>query len=935
MDVIYTLSGGSWLQQLLNGVATFTQSSDFSRLVAMGTTLSVVITAVAYIGKKDLMLFVKWAAYLVLITGILLGVKRSVQVIDLSEPSQVYQVDNVPLGIAMPFSLITGVGYGLTQAYEMVFTNPDAMTYSRTGMLFGASLVNASTDFASTNPEIAGLFSDYVQDCVVGDILLNHKYSMNELMNTTDPYSLIFSNPSPLRGVFKDDGTFETCQEAAAELQKNIVTDSSTGGGSWEYYVRHLMGGRTDATALFGQLMGDSYSYFYGSSQTASEIMKSNVTINALRHGISSYATRSGDTASLMNLSTETSFEKLRLSQSTSAKIATEQLPLMHTLVMGMLLGLFPVVIVLALAGTMPWNILRTYILMLMSLQMWPVLFAVLNSCINYRLRVSLGDMTPTLSNLSLTQQKYSDLAGLAGYAALFIPPAAYFLAFAMEKGMLSMLGGMTSAIQGPAGASSSQAVDGQWSINNMQTDNVQGHKWDTNSNVADGQMTAQLQNGASATKTAGGGTVYNTTGATSKLSTDISSGQLFSSTSQRAARETHAQAESSLAGFNHSSNSAYNQAKQFTEQHGNSDTQTTGADHTQSSTETRAVHRMQSAAHSYAVKNNISDSQGWAELQSKTRDGRVNVGGTVSGGFNIGVAKAEGHVGVEGTVSKGSQSSADEKGSASTDHSRSDTSQEVKDFKEGKDTLESYRASQSGSHADNVANSQLEQIGATLSVADNQYQQYTEQSTRSHEYSQMASASDTASAQENSNYAQEFVGYVQNKAPDRAEAILTDTASPEVRAEREQLAGQFMEEKLRSRVEGNFESSRASLSDGMGNVPHGASAGNRAVQQAGEKEISQRSQAAGIRGDVPAAVAHDIHDAHQHIADDNKAIDVEAGNIKTGGRSQQKEVDVAKQDFSDRYNKSVEHQKLMAGDNPNDVFDDAKKMKGNSDDKK
>ncbi|MCZ5623412.1 conjugal transfer protein TraG N-terminal domain-containing protein [Escherichia coli] len=50
----------------------------------------------------------------------------------------------------------------------MIFTQPDSVTYSKTGMLFGAELVSKSTDFLSRNPEIANLFQDYVQNCVMG-----------------------------------------------------------------------------------------------------------------------------------------------------------------------------------------------------------------------------------------------------------------------------------------------------------------------------------------------------------------------------------------------------------------------------------------------------------------------------------------------------------------------------------------------------------------------------------------------------------------------------------------------------------------------------------------------------------------------------------------------------------------------------------------------
>lgn len=72
-------------------------------------------------------------------------------------------------------------------------------------MLFGASLVSNSTDFASTDPTVAGMFSDYVKNCVVGDIMLNRKYTLEELMRGTDPYARSSLN-DPLRGIYDQSG---------------------------------------------------------------------------------------------------------------------------------------------------------------------------------------------------------------------------------------------------------------------------------------------------------------------------------------------------------------------------------------------------------------------------------------------------------------------------------------------------------------------------------------------------------------------------------------------------------------------------------------------------------------------------------------------------------------------------------------------------------
>jgi len=921
MDVIYTTTGGAWFRDSLNAIAAFLMSSDWGTLVSMATVLSVCVATFAYIRTHDLATMIKWVVVFVMVSGVLLGIKRSVQVIDLSNPTGVYQVDNVPVGLSLPASLITSVGYGLVSAYEWVFHQPDALTYSKTGMLFGANLVGSSTDFMSTNPNIAGLFSDYVQNCVVGDIMLNHKYTLDALMRSPDPYSLIFSRPSPLRGIYDKNGNFQTCRWAAQQLQTAMNIDSTTGGDTWTYYVRKIFGGKPNATTLFGTMMGDSYSYFYGGGQSASEIMKRNVTLNALRKGIVSYSARNGDTASLVNLSAESSFAKLRMSQATGASIATQTLPIMQTVLFGVMVGLFPIIILLAIMSVLTVEVLKGYVFTLAYLQTWPILFAILNNAMNFHLKASTGGINVTLSNLSQVQQQYSDIGTTAGWLALSIP----FLAYGIVKGMgsaVSQAGSyLGNAMQGAATQSASQTVDGTWAFNNMQTDNVTGGKWDTNSSFANGQMTAQTNNGSLVTQTAGGTSVYNSAPAMSKLPVDINFGKAMSSTAQRLARESETQAESSLAGYNHAVNSAFNQAKQFSSQSGNSSTMTTGADSSQAASQSQGANMMLSAAQSYAKRHNVTESQAFNELMDKTSRGEVHGGmkgrigidsdksvlGKVASA-TVGVsAGAEVYAGASLSGSTGSTDSTTKGGNQNLDRSADQSSQEMKDFRQGKDMVQSYRVSQSGSHTDNTANTQLEQLGTTLSVADSQYQQYTSSLSRSHEYSQMASTSDTTSAQMQSNYAQEFVGYVQKNSPDKADNLLTDTANPEIRSEREKLAGQFMEETLRSRVEGQYETNLGGLSQGMSTISSPATSGSTVATR--EDEIAERAQSAGILSDTKTRVDGKISDSNQQISNNRDSINTTQGGILKDRENLENEQSHATRDFEENHAAAVKNQ--------------------------
>jgi conjugal transfer mating pair stabilization protein TraG len=924
MDVIYTISGGAWFRDSLNAVAAFTQSDTGRSLITIGTVLSVVTCAVAWIRTHDIFTLVKWAMILTII-HVLINVTRPVQIIDATSPHEVYQVDNVPVGLVLPATVITTVGHGLVAGYEFFMHQPDALAYSQTGMLFGATLVGSSTDYESVSAEQTDLFADYVQNCVVGDMLLNKKYSMNDLMNSADPYTLIFSKPSPLRGMFNEAGKFMTCQESATTLQKMMNIDASVGGTTWTHYIRKYLGNKPERAALYSQLMGDSYQYFYGAGKSASEIMRHNVTLNALRHGFAGYAARNGDTASLVNLSAESSFAKMRMSQATSASIATRTLPIMQTVLTGVLIGLFPLLLVIAMISSLSFEVMKGYVFTFAYLQSWPVLFAILNNAMNSNLQEKTSGIAVTLSNLSERQQMFSDVGTTAGWLALSIPFLAFYLVKGLGNGVSQAGSYLGSAMQSSASQSSSQAVDGNWSFNNMQTDNVQGGKWDTNSSHASGQITNQTGTGAMVTQTGDGGTVYNTTGAMSKLPMDINLGQTTSSTAQRLQRESQTQAESSLDGYNHSINSAYNQVKQFASQSGNSSTMTQGADNSTSNSLTEGYGLQVSAAKAYAQKNNISETEAFSELRDKSRRGELSgslmakagidsdrqILGKVAGLATGASAGVEFRGGVSGSMSNSSSDNTQNRSAKDESHSIDKNSQELKDFKRGENMVKTVRTSESGSRADNSSNSKLEQLSATLAEADSQYQQYTNSMTRSHEYGEMASAAQTMSAQTQSNYTQEFVGYVQDKAPERAEAILTDTANPAVRADREQLAEQFVEEKLRSRVEGNFETNRAQLGSGMAAVSNTATAGGETAYQRGDAEIQAHTADAAVRSDSSGRVDSMISDTNQRISNSNLEINSAKNGINNERRGLSAAHQMAESKFDTENAKAVENQRL------------------------
>jgi len=911
---IYTIAGGDWFRGNLNAISAFMSTGTWSSIEKMCIAFSVLIVAGSWVKKHNIMDLVGWVFALTLVS-MLVVIRKPVQIIDYSNVSQVYQVDNVPIGLAIPASLTTRVGNALVQSYEMIFALPDSVTYSKTGMLFGGNLVAKSTDFISQNPEITTLFSDYVQNCVMGDIFLNHKYSLEELLNSEDPYTIIFSNPSPLRGVFDKNNQFKTCQEASRDLKSALALDTQTGGKTWSYYVRQLFGGKPNPDLLFSQMIGDSYSFFYSSGQNAGQIIRQNVTMNALRSGIQSYAARSGDTASLVNIANTSSLEKQRLAQATMGHQALRSLPMMQTVILGIMFGLFPIMVMAAMFNMMTMQVLKGYVFALMWLQSWPLLYAILNSAMAYYAKQN--GVPVVLSELSQLQLKNSDIATTAGYISMMIPPLSWAMIKSMGAGFSSAYSHFASSGLSSTSQASSSVVDGNYSFSNMQTDNVSGNSWSTNSSTAFGQMSRQLANGGMQTQTGDGTTIWDSR--SSKLPVEINVSRQLASANQQMARESDVQAESALHGYNSSVTSAWNSLKQFGTNMGSSASTTSGADTTESSQDSMARSKMWNAVVANAKANNISNEQSFQNLMDENTRGSITgeVYGSAkaSGGFEIfgtgGRAEVGGKASINGTASTGSTDTVGQSGRNSEDSRHDISSQAAKDFKEGSDYFTSRKTTTSGNITDNNASSRVDQFAASLSSAKNSYDQYTNSRTRSHEYSEMASRTESISGQMNENLTQQFASFVQQRAPQDAATILTNTSSPEVAAQREALAREFVKTQVEPKVDGAYQEARGSIGQGMPNVSGGGGAGSvEADYSQHSGSIDDMTHNAGIKDNVGHTVDTMVSQNKEAHRESQQGIKQQEGEVKKQQTDLETHHKTAGNNFTGQYNKEIDSQR-------------------------
>ncbi|ENO7041767.1 conjugal transfer mating-pair stabilization protein TraG [Escherichia coli] len=939
MNEVYVIAGGEWLRNNLNAIAAFMSTRTWDSIEKIALTLSVLAVAVMWVQRHNVMDLLGWVAVFVLIS-LLVNVRTSVQIIDNSDLVQVHRVDNVPVGLAMPLSLTTRIGHAMVAGYEMVFAQPDSATYSKTGMLFGAGLIVKSTDFLSRNPEIINLFQDYVQNCVLGDIYLNHKYTLEDLMASSDPYTIIFSQPSPLRQVpnnnysfLQSSEPFVSCKDASVGLKDKLNFDTNTGGKTWHYYVQQLFGGRPDPDLLFRELLSDSYSYFYGASQSASQIMRKNVTINALKEGITSNAARNGDTASLVSLATTSSMEKQRLAHVSVGHVIMRNLPMVQTILTGITIGIFPLLVLAAAFNKMTLPVLKGYVFALMWLQTWPLLYAILNSAMTFYAKQNGAPVV--LSEISQIQLKYSDLASTAGYLSAMIPPLSWMMVRGLGAGFSSVYSHFASSSITPTASAAGSVVDGNYSYGNMQTNNVNGFSWSTNSTTSFGQMTHQTGSGATATQTRDGSMVMDASGAMSRLPVGINATRQIAAAQQEMARESMNKAESALHGFSSSIASAWNTLSQFGSNRGSSDSVTSGADSTMSAQDSMMASRMRSAVESYAKAHNISNEQATQELASRSTRASAGMYGDAHAEWGIKpkILGVGGGAGVRGGGRAGIDWEDNDAHTASSNTQSSHNARHdidaraTQDFKEASDYFTSRKVSESGSHTDNNADSRVDQLSAALNSAKQSYDQYTTNMTRSHEYAEMASRTESMSGQMSEDLSQQFAQYVMKHAPQDAEAILTNTSSPEIAERRRAMAWSFVQEQVQPGVDNAWRESRGDIGKGMESVPSGGGSQDIIADHQGHQGIiEQRTQDSNIRNDVKQQVDNMVTEYRGNIGDTQNSILGEE-NIVRGQYSELQnhhKTEVLSQD--NKYNEEKSAQERMPGaDSPQELMKRAK----------
>ena len=484
---IYTYGNGEILKGVFDAVAMCLNSqtgSLYEPLKMLGLIVGAFWATLYVIYGDQMKAFTHWILPMTIVMNLLFVPSTTVWIHD---PVTRFheKVDHVPYGLAAFAGHVSTLGHKITEQVEKIFTLPDDLRYQKSGAIFASNILIQARTFHITNEDIAENMRGFVTQCILYDAMLGRKYSLQELRQSDDIWGLVSKNASPVRSFLWRAPKKEneerarpeiiTCQEGVTKFNRLWNTEIQNAA---HLFGRKIFGknGLINAKTELLKYIPLSYQALGDISKSATEILKQNMMIYAVVDGLESQNTALGNAP---NFAARRAYLQQRSTYETLGAMVGDTLPSMKAVLEAIAYACFMFMVPLAILP-FGWRFLMSWGQIILWLQMWAPLYAILNYVMtmaargkNIALLSASNEAGITLANSVGIGNINADIQAMAGYLAMSIP----FLCIAILKGVGSFVhlsSHLGNISQSAAGVAASEAVTGNYSFGNISEGNAQ-----------------------------------------------------------------------------------------------------------------------------------------------------------------------------------------------------------------------------------------------------------------------------------------------------------------------------------------------------------------------------------------------------------------------------------------------------------------------------
>ncbi|SPR03381.1 conjugal transfer protein TraG [Orientia tsutsugamushi str. Gilliam] len=390
--VIYTFGGGDLLWHVFNGIGrVFASNSEYFTPVGhLALTIGGIWAATRAIFRGNIGIFaMEWFFPSIFIFTLLFAPKATVWLKDEVSMSAPVKVDNIPIGIAMFASLSSQTSYFVSKMLENhLLPAYEGLSSRKTGIMFGAKAVAKIRDVQIQDSITLTNTKEFLRQCfmkpyIIGNILGKKAAAQqtNDIIgfieqNIPNNFGIYYREPSNLAISFKSCRQATPLIKAAIhkELNEGLLTKFAA-----------AIGVQSDQSHMLSQrlkvMTGDTLKYLQRELQDIHEWMKQAMLLNANRESYDDWREKFSLSRIYPNLVSMHAIRGLfqqSFSYLVAGEMAAHMMPILQSvffaLVVSMIFIVFPM-------GLLPggYNILKTWILLIIWVSSWPVFFTIIH----------------------------------------------------------------------------------------------------------------------------------------------------------------------------------------------------------------------------------------------------------------------------------------------------------------------------------------------------------------------------------------------------------------------------------------------------------------------------------------------------------------------------------------------------------------------------
>lgn len=513
--VFYAYWNGNQIRDLFEGLVSVTNGSGFVQLAAFlvvtGMVACLLIGAVKGEGRSVISYF----ACAVLFWFVAIVPKATVVIEDVRSQT-VYNVDNVPLSMAFFASASSRIGHWLTQSYETAFIPADVAKYSSFGAVYPQRVMEVLQRTGPVTVQGRETLQAVLKNCVLPEVVLDGRKA-DEAMASSDLWTLIKSDGwvNPARLAVMPDGSVLKCPAAVAELEQVLVNVEIPALKRWVHVK--LDPQAVNPSMSIAASITQTESLLLGISRSAESSLKHSLMLTALPKVMSGHAvTVAGPAAMASTLARAQGNLAGEINYRTMAKMAEDALPKIRNALEFVVIAMFPVVALIALvSGSGMAGVVRSYVTLLLTVQLWPAL----SSVVNYL--VIAHDLHPftllaqnfggsSLQAATLIRETGASSQAIAGALLCAVPVISYALVRAGDMAVGQLVGGLTQPAQSAATSQGAAIAagnisQGNVSVSNVSSNNVSSNKADASIRSVDTGMAVTQSGYGTVTRAASG----------------------------------------------------------------------------------------------------------------------------------------------------------------------------------------------------------------------------------------------------------------------------------------------------------------------------------------------------------------------------------------------------------------------------------------------